>query len=147
MGGPLRVAVYGSAASGYFAHMIPHRVRTDGFIDPVSRPALPSRLQAGLAHLHLPGFSLCSGILFCYAILGLPLGRLGWGTAMDSTALHELVAQVRGTTAALAEAEKRVASFTAELAQQDRGAQPDAESAQPIWTPIAKRAAGWVPAG
>jgi hypothetical protein len=35
---------------------------------------------------------------------------------MDSTALHELIAQVRGTTAALAEAEQRVASFTAELA-------------------------------
>jgi hypothetical protein len=37
---------------------------------------------------------------------------------MDSTALQELIAQVRGTTTALAEAEQRVASFTAELAQQ-----------------------------
>ncbi len=54
-----------------------------------------------------------------------------WGTAMDSTALHELIAQVRGTAAALAEAEQRVASFTAELAQQDRLAQPDAKPAQP----------------
>jgi ABC-type transporter Mla subunit MlaD len=67
---------------------------------------------------------------------------------MDSTALHELIAQVRGTTAALAEAEQRVASFTAELAQQDRGAQLDAKSAQPIRTPTAKRgSSGWVPAG
>ena len=45
---------------------------------------------------------------------------------MDSTALHELIAQVRITAAELAAAEQRVASFTAELAQQDRGAQPDA---------------------
>ncbi len=71
-----------------------------------------------------------------------------WGTAMDSTALHELIAQVRGTAAALAEAEQRVASFTAELAQQDRLAQPDAKPAQQIRTPIAKRGtSGWVPAG
>jgi hypothetical protein len=67
---------------------------------------------------------------------------------MDSAALHELIAQVRGTTAALAEAEQRVASFTAELAQQDRGAQSDAKPAQPIRTPISKRrSSGWVPAG
>ena len=68
----------------------------------------------------------------------------GWGTAMDSAALHELIAQVRGTTAALAEAEQRVASFTSELAQQPPLAQP----AQPIRTPIAKRGnSGWVPTG
>ena len=67
---------------------------------------------------------------------------------MDSTALHELIAQVRGTTAALAEAEHKVASFTAELAQQDRLAQPDAKPAQPIRPLIAKRgSSGWVPAG
>jgi hypothetical protein len=36
---------------------------------------------------------------------------------MDSTALHELIAQVRGAAAALAEAEQKVASFTAELEQ------------------------------
>jgi hypothetical protein len=34
---------------------------------------------------------------------------------MDSTALQALIAEVRGTAAALAEAEKRVASATAEL--------------------------------
>jgi hypothetical protein len=67
---------------------------------------------------------------------------------MDSTALHELIAQVRGTAAALAEAEQRVASFTAELAQQDRGAQIDANSAQQIRTRISKGGrSGWVPAG
>jgi hypothetical protein len=39
---------------------------------------------------------------------------------MDSTAFHELIAQVRGAAATLAEAEQRVATFKAELAQQDR---------------------------
>jgi ABC-type transporter Mla subunit MlaD len=67
---------------------------------------------------------------------------------MDSAALHELMAQVRGTAAALAEAEQRVASFTAELAQQDRGAQPDTKPAQQTRAPIAKRGgSGWVAAG
>jgi ABC-type transporter Mla subunit MlaD len=67
---------------------------------------------------------------------------------MDSTALHELIAQVRGTAAALAEAEQRVASFTAELAQQDRGVQSPANSAQQIRTRISKGgSSGWVPAG
>ena len=45
---------------------------------------------------------------------------------MDSGALSELVAQVRGTAATLAEAEQRVAAFTAELAQQKS---PDARPA------------------
>jgi hypothetical protein len=67
---------------------------------------------------------------------------------MDSTAFHELIAQVRGSAAALTEAEQRVAAFKAELAQQDRGAQLHVSSAQPIRTPIAKRGnSGWVPAG
>ena len=67
---------------------------------------------------------------------------------MDSTALHALIAEVRGTAAALAEAEQRVASFTAELAQQDPGAQPDAKRPQQTRTPIAKRgSSGWVAAG
>ena len=62
---------------------------------------------------------------------------------MDSAALHALIAEVRGTAAALAEAEKRVASATAELAQ-GLGAQP----AQQIRAPIAKRGnSGWVAAG
>ena len=66
------------------------------------------------------------------------------GTAMDSTALRALIAEVRGTAAALAEAEKRVASAAAELAQQDQGAQ----LAQQTRAPIAKRGnSGWVPTG
>jgi hypothetical protein len=66
---------------------------------------------------------------------------------MDSTALHELIAQVRGTTAALAEAEQKVASFASELAQQAPLAKPD-KPAEPSRTPIAKRGtSGWVPAG
>jgi hypothetical protein len=51
---------------------------------------------------------------------------------MDSTAFHELIAQVRSAAATLAEAEQRVAAFKAELAQQDRGAQLDARSAHHI---------------
>jgi hypothetical protein len=70
------------------------------------------------------------------------------GIAMDSTALQELIAQVRSTAADLAATEQRVASFTAELAQLDRGAQRDARPAQQNRTPIAKRgSSGWVPAG
>jgi hypothetical protein len=63
---------------------------------------------------------------------------------MDSTALHALIAEVRGTAAALSEAEQRVASATAELAQQGQGAQTD----QQTRAPIAKRgSSGWVAAG
>jgi hypothetical protein len=43
--------------------------------------------------------------------------RPGIGIEMDSTALHELIAQVRGTAAELAEAERKVAAFKAELAE------------------------------
>jgi outer membrane receptor protein involved in Fe transport len=63
---------------------------------------------------------------------------------MDSGALNELVAQVRGTAATLAEAEQRVAAFTAELAQQKL---PDATPALLRATPTPKRASvGWLPA-
>ena len=93
----------------------------------------------------------CVSVWYTFFLLcdsGVVAWRLGWGTAMDSTALHALVAEVRGTAAALAEAEQRVASFTAELAQQDRLAQPDAKPAQQIRKPIPKRgSSGWVPAG
>ena len=69
------------------------------------------------------------------------------GTAMDSTAVHELIAQVRGTAAALAEAEQKVAAFKAELAQQEHGAQLDASSALlRAVKPIPKRvSSGWLP--
>jgi hypothetical protein len=66
---------------------------------------------------------------------------------MDNTALHALIAEVRGTTAALAEAEKKVASATADLAQQYR-VQPDAQPTQQIRGPTDKRGnSGWVPVG
>jgi hypothetical protein len=97
-------------------------------------------------HLHLPCVSLWYTFLLCDS--GAAARQLGWGTTMDSTALQELIAQVRGTTTSLAEAEQRIASFRAELAPQDRGAQSDAQPAQPTPTPIAKRrSSGWVPAG
>jgi hypothetical protein len=64
---------------------------------------------------------------------------------MDSTALHELIAQVRSTVAELAVTEQRIASSTAELA--DRGSQSDTKPEQ-ARTPIAKRgSSGWVAAG
>ena len=70
------------------------------------------------------------------------------GLQLDITALQDLITQVRGTTAALAEVEQRVASFTAELVRLDRGAQRDAKPAQQIRTPIRRRdSSGWVPAG
>jgi hypothetical protein len=71
---------------------------------------------------------------------------LGLGWEMDSTALHALIAAVPGTTAAV-EAEQKVASATAELAQQYR-IQPDAKPAQQIRAPIASVGnSGWLPAG
>jgi hypothetical protein len=55
---------------------------------------------------------------------------------------------VRGTAAALAETEKRVASFTAELAQQEQIAHPVTKPVQQTPTLISKRGrSGWVPAG
>jgi hypothetical protein len=68
---------------------------------------------------------------------------------MDGAAFHELIAQVRGTTAALAEAEQKVVAFKAELARQDHRTQPDAGSAlrSRMRTPVPKRVStGWVPA-
>ena len=64
---------------------------------------------------------------------------------MDSTAFHELIAQVRGTAADVAQAEEKVAAFKAELAQQEHGAR------LPIllrsMEPSPKRAnSGWLPA-
>ena len=39
---------------------------------------------------------------------------------MDNTALQELISQARGSAAALAEAEQRVAALKTEFAQQER---------------------------
>jgi hypothetical protein len=67
---------------------------------------------------------------------------------MDSTALHALIAEVRGTTAALAEAEQKVASCTAELAQQDQTAHPATKPVQQTPRLISNRSSsGWVAAG
>jgi ABC-type transporter Mla subunit MlaD len=66
---------------------------------------------------------------------------------MDSTALQALIAEVRGTAAALAETEKRVASFTAELAQQDQAAHPVTKPVQQTPTLSKRGRLGWVPAG
>jgi hypothetical protein len=63
---------------------------------------------------------------------------------MESTALNELIAQVRATAATLAEAEQRVVAFKNELAQQKL---PDASSALLGATPMPKHAnSGWLPA-
>jgi hypothetical protein len=66
---------------------------------------------------------------------------------MDNTTFHELIAQVRGTAVELAQAEQKVAAFTAELAQQEHGAKLDASSAllRSIG-PMPKRVnSGWLP--
>ena len=81
-----------------------------------------------------------------YAIFGatVVVARARRGIDMDSAALNELIAQVRGTAATLAEAEQRVAAFKNELAQQKL---PDATSALLRATPMPKRASsGWLPA-
>jgi hypothetical protein len=64
------------------------------------------------------------------------------GIEMDSIALDRLIAEVRGTTAMLAEAEQRVAKFKDELAQQklpDVGSPIAATTPRPVST-------GWIPA-
>jgi len=74
---------------------------------------------------------------------GSPSDDWGIGIEMDSTALNELIAQVRGMAASLLEAEQRVSLFTAELAQQKL---PGANPAL-LTTPMPKRASfGWLPA-
>src|SRR5271155_3972019 len=89
--------------------------------------------------------ALASDILFlCYAISGVALAT-GTGTAMDSTAFHELIAQVRGTAADPAATKQKGAAFKTELAQQKHGAQLDSALQRAI-RPIPKRASGWLPA-
>ncbi len=66
---------------------------------------------------------------------------------MDSNALQNLIAQVRETTAALAEAEQKIATAKADLAQQDLKARLDA-SIERSTNPTAKPASsGWLAAG
>ena len=65
---------------------------------------------------------------------------------MDSTALNELIGQIRGTTATLADAEQKVAAFTSELATQKRVA-PVYVSALSKAIPRRKGGrSGWIPA-
>jgi len=70
---------------------------------------------------------------------------------MDSTAFHELIARVRGASATLVEAERKVAAFKAELAQQENGTRLDTSPApqKAIRAPIVRRSgsSGWVPEG
>jgi phage shock protein A len=64
---------------------------------------------------------------------------------MDSTAFHELIAQVRGTRTALAEAEQKVTAVKAELAPQEHVAKLNATSR--TIKPLPKRVSGWQPRG
>jgi hypothetical protein len=67
---------------------------------------------------------------------------------MDSNALNELIAQVRGTTAMLAEAEQRVDAFRTELSRQKPTVQFSGNSSVSNVTPLPKRARfGWLPTG
>ena len=63
---------------------------------------------------------------------------------MDSTAFHELIAQIRGTRTALAQAEQKVTAVKVELVQQEHGAKLDA-TLRTI-KPLPKRVSGWQPA-
>ncbi len=60
---------------------------------------------------------------------------------MDTNALNELIAKARETAASLAQAEQRVAAFSAELAKQ-----PELKAA-PVRSigSFPKRVSGWVP--
>jgi hypothetical protein len=61
---------------------------------------------------------------------------------MDINALNELIARVRETAASLAQAEQRVAAFSAELAEQPQLQPVPVRSIKSI----PKRGSGWVPA-
>ena len=65
---------------------------------------------------------------------------------MDNNTFHELIAQVRGTAAELAQAEQKVAAFTAELAQQEHGAQCDSAMQRVIGHLPKHVSSGWLPA-
>jgi hypothetical protein len=68
---------------------------------------------------------------------------------VDNTAFDELIAQIRGTATALAEAEHKVATVKAELSQQKHATRLDANSAAlRAAKPMPKRvSSGWLPAG
>jgi hypothetical protein len=60
---------------------------------------------------------------------------------MDTNALNELIAKARETAASLAQAEQRVAAFSAELAEQPELKAVPVRSIQSI----PQRNSGWVP--
>ena len=64
---------------------------------------------------------------------------------MDSTAFHELIAQVRRTRTELAAAEQKVTAVKAELAQQERGTKLN--TTFKTINPLPKRVSGWQPVG
>jgi hypothetical protein len=63
---------------------------------------------------------------------------------MDSAALQELIAQVRGETTALAQAQQKVAMFTSELAQHQNGGLTRTKA---VNVKLKVAGSGWVPAG
>jgi hypothetical protein len=69
---------------------------------------------------------------------------------MDSTAFGELIAEIRNTATAVAEAERKVAAFRAALTQPDRGpphiGEPRHAPALHAPRPRAPKRGGWLPA-
>jgi hypothetical protein len=63
------------------------------------------------------------------------------GGTMDTNALNELIAKARETAASLAQAEQRVAAFSAELAEQPALGAVAVRSIESI----PKRNSGWMP--
>jgi hypothetical protein len=61
---------------------------------------------------------------------------------MDSTAFHELIAQLKGAKTAIAKAEQKVTAVKSEVAQPKL----DATSTRAI-KPLPKRVSGWQPVG
>ena len=67
------------------------------------------------------------------------------GIAMDNAALNQLIAEIRGTTAMLAETEQKVAAFKTELAQHKL---PEASAApKPAIPALRLVSTCWLPAG
>jgi hypothetical protein len=93
---------------------------------------------------------LVAGLLFLLFRSSGSLSR-DWGLrgdCMNTTALDELIAQVRGTVTALAEVEEKVATVRTELSDQNYKARLEASSGLlKAVAPIPKAAtSGWVPA-
>jgi hypothetical protein len=93
---------------------------------------------------------LASGLLFLVSNFSRSLS-CDWGSRgdakLDTTALDELIAQVRGTVTAVAEAESKLTAVRAELSDQGYKARLDARSALlKDVAPLPKAASsGWLP--